>query len=529
MKRLRSIYPVCMLLAMLLAACAPSSTPTGALPVSPAVPTVHQTNTLVPFPTTPAPTVTLAPIVLSGPPMQVGSSFQYVDGSTLVAVPGGPFTMGHGGSDNPEHTVTLSDFWIYKAKVVNQEYALCVNAGKCTPPDTIDDFTFGDATHANDPVVGVTWAQASAYCSFVHGQLPTEAQWEKTARGPDGNLYPWGNNAPICNVLNFNNCVGKITEVTKYPQGQSYYKALDMEGNTFEWVADWYNALYYRNGPAQDPLGPDSGKQRSVRSSSYKSKSEQIPASTRFSSVPSDHRRDLGFRCVVIDPTYFAPVCQSIGSFGSGNTPLQPDCPTVNIGLTPVCQKGIVTVTITDDHINDPNAVVSGVGSCTPVSVTPGVFPQIYNCSSSTVVTIDSKCIYNASGSVQCAPHYNLNIQTGMCDWDGTGTKGEQCLPGQTYDPVNQCCTSQANTGTSYLVCPVGSALGFVPPANLACVPNSQALNQPQHSEFVSPQDPSTCTGGGGSCPKGQTYSCVPDPKCSRTASVACPLICSCQ
>ena len=126
----------------------------------------------------------------------------YVDGSILVAVPGGPFTMGHGGSDNPEHTVTLSDFWIYQAKVTNQQYALCLQAGKCKAPDPIDDFTFKDATHANDPVVGLNYSQGSDYCSFVHGRLPTEAEWEKTARGPQGNLYPWGSNAPVCDLLN---------------------------------------------------------------------------------------------------------------------------------------------------------------------------------------------------------------------------------------------------------------------------------------------------------------------------------------
>lgn len=237
----------------------------------------------------------------------------------------------------------------------------------------------------------------------------------------------------------------------------------------------------------------------------------------------------------MLDPTYFAPSCQSIGSLGSDGATLQVDCPKVNIGLTPVCQQGIVTVTITDDHSKDPNAVVTGVGTCTPVSVTPGVFPQVYNCSSSTTVGIDSKCTYSASGSVQCAPHYNLNAKTGLCEWDGTGSKGGQCLPGLTYNSINMCCTTQQGIGASYPVCPVGTTLGFVPPANMVCVPNGQALNQPSHTEFVSPQNPSTCTGGGkqpGGCPNGQTYSCVPDtsPKCTTTtANVKCPLICSCQ
>ncbi len=223
----------------------------------------------------------------------------YVDGSIVVAVPGGPFTMGHGGSDNPEHTVNLSDYWIYQGKVTNAEYGLCVAAGKCKAPDAVDDFTFNDVTHANDPVVGVTWQQASDYCGFVHGRLPTEAEWEKAARGPDGNIYPWGNNSPVCDYLNFNNCVGKITNVTIYRKGQSYYHALDMEGNVFEWVGDWYDALYYKSSAGQDPQGPDAGQVRSVRSSSYKSKIDQIPASTRFYEGPTTHVRTLGFRCVV--------------------------------------------------------------------------------------------------------------------------------------------------------------------------------------------------------------------------------------
>src|SRR5512142_1993273 len=136
--------------------------PTQAPPIA-----VQPTNTLIPVPTEQAATATLEPVALAGPPMEVGSMWPYVDGSILVAVPGGPFTMGHGGSDNPEHTVTLSDFWIYQAKVTNQQYALCVQAGKCATPDPVDDFTFNDITHANDPVVGVNWDQATDYCTFV--------------------------------------------------------------------------------------------------------------------------------------------------------------------------------------------------------------------------------------------------------------------------------------------------------------------------------------------------------------------------
>ncbi len=459
-------------------------------PVAPA-----PTNTLVAVPVEPTqaiPTATLVPVALAGPPMEVGSMWPYIDGSILVAVPGGPFIMGHGGSDNPEHTVTLSDFWIYRGKVTNQQYALCVKAGDCKTPDPIDDYTFNDVTHADDPVVGINYKQAADYCTFVHGRLPTEAEWEKTARGPDGLLYPWGSNAPACNVLNYNNCVGKITKTTAYPDGQSYYRALDLEGNVYEWVYDWYDALYYKIGDSQDPQGPDSGQLRSVRSASYKSKPDEIPASTRRSLGPNTHRRDLGFRCVVDDPGYFAPLCTTLGS---SNKVSSPDCPKVGIGLTESCQQGKVTVVVVDDHSPDSNASVTGVGACNPVSVTPGTFPQIYDCTSDTTVGVSTTCNFSSSEPATCASHYQLNPQTGQCEWDGSLTTGQACLPGLTYDPVRQCCSS-GETKTDYPICGLGSALGYSDGKPI-CVPDDQALNPPSASELVHVQDPKTCTGTG--------------------------------
>ncbi len=495
MKHLRLTFYVSAMLLVLLSACAPQSTPT---PTAVTQPT--ETATLMPVPTEAPATPTLVPVVLSGPPMKVGSMWPYVDGSILVAVPGGPFTMGHGGSDNPEHTVTLSDFWIYQTKVTNEQYALCVKAGKCKAPDQIDNIGYSDVAHYNDPVTGVTWDQASSYCSFVHGALPTEAQWEKTARGPNGLIYPWGNGNPTCDYLNFNNCVGKTTNVTTYPQGQSYYHALDMEGNAFEWVADWYNALYYKTGPLQDPLGPDSSALgRSIRSSGYKSNADQTPASTRFFDLPNSHRRDLGFRCVVLDPTYFAPLCQSVGLYGSGptgsssSTPLTVNCPKVGIGLTSVCKAGKVTVTFTDSLSPDPNAAISGVSSCSPPpDPTNKNFPQSYDCTSSTTAKITSVCTYTG-GTTQCGHHYTLDSTTGMCKWDGTGTQGNQCLPGYNYDPANQCCSVQPSTGLDF--CPVGTVLGHDAHGNAICVQNGQAQPDPSHSEPVLPPNPATCVG----------------------------------
>jgi formylglycine-generating enzyme required for sulfatase activity len=159
MKSLPSALNLAILLLVVLAACAPRSTPATV-----------QTEAA-----TQAETATLVPINLL-PPVQVSSTFLYWDGTTLVAVPAGQFTMGHGGLDNPVHQVTLSDFWIYSTKVTNQQYALCVKVGGCQPPDAINDLGYADATHANDPVVGVTWENAQVYCALVHGHLPTEAQ-----------------------------------------------------------------------------------------------------------------------------------------------------------------------------------------------------------------------------------------------------------------------------------------------------------------------------------------------------------------
>jgi len=219
MNHKRLVFYISMVLIVLLAACMPASTtPT---PVVNAVPA----TLVVTAPTVtsvPENTPTTAPLDLAGPPMQVGSAYLYFDGSLLVAVPGGPFIMGHGGWDNLEHTVTLSDFWIYSTKVTNREFQQCVAVGKCTPPDLTDNQGYNDFNRQNDPVAGVMWAQGEAYCEYVNGHLPTEAQWEKAARGPEGNIYPWGNGLPSVDLLNFKNNIGRTTNLSNYLKGKSY-------------------------------------------------------------------------------------------------------------------------------------------------------------------------------------------------------------------------------------------------------------------------------------------------------------------
>lgn len=389
-----------------------------------------------PTPTqTPAvPTPSLVPIDLAGPQMKVGSSFLYADGSLLVAVPAGTFTMGRqGGVDNPEHQVTLSDFWIYRTKVTNEQYAYCVATGNCNPPNNLDDPSFNDPLRANDPVVGVDYSQAAAYCGFVHARLPTEAEWEKTARGPDANLYPWGNGAPSCDLLNFESCVGKSTPVNTYPSGQSYYQAFDMEGNAFEWVADWYKVDYYASSPSQDPQGPDKSIERSVRSSAFNSGTDQTPTFTRFSAIPVTHRNNLGFRCVVNDPTYFAPLCNYPATYGTNglgggltNGGVQVNCPNLTFGQTESCENGNPVTFVT---LNGPPGS-NFTAPQPPCTANPPGDPTHFVCKGNGQLSICSSCSVVLTSQPQCPAGYTIDPVGKNCVLQRGGNG--QCLPGFT-------------------------------------------------------------------------------------------------
>lgn len=492
-----------------LSACGPQATAPGSTQAPPA-------NTVAPAPTEAVPPATLAPVALAGPEMKVGSKYPYVDGTILVAVPGGPFTMGRGGLDNPEHQVTLSDFWIYSTKVTNQQYAFCVLLGQCTPPDAKDNANYTDPKWKSFPVVGVNWSQADAYCKFVHGELPTEAQWEKTARGPVdvANIYPWGNNAPVCDVLNFNNCVGKTTRVDHYLQGASYYSALDMEGNAFEWAADWYDFLYYKKSTAQDPMGPDVGTERSVRSAGYKAVVDQVQAAVRFKANPNDHRRDLGFRCVVEDPTWFAPFCTlpvtygtstSGGSSGESNDQCKPpkivakeDCAGYNqvnnVHLESTPPTKITSVTVT------------GNGSCNPALTDPSD-TSVHVCDLGLTITITAVCDIKAStsGTGTCpSEQYQLSTDGTTCT--AIGTQGA-CLPGYSLDPALLCCAPTSSTTTT-TIC----ATGFHEYQGSCVSDDNGPYDVPGDSILT--QSGKTCTHRGGDnnnnnpCPAGQHQYC---------------------
>ena len=514
MKYLRPVLYLCGAVMMLLAACAPQSAPTGGPEESSGAAASAQVGNGA------SATETLVPVNLAGPEMAVGSTWLYVDGTTLVAVPAGEFTMGHGGQDNPEHQVTLGDFWIYSTKVTNQQFARCVEAGQCDPPSAHDDPGYTEFADFNNPVAGVTYDQAVAYCTYAGGRLPTEAEEEKTARGPDGNIYPWGDSAPSCDLLNMEGCVGDTTPVTAYPPGASYYSALDMEGNAFEWVADWYKADYYLNSPAEDPLGPDSGQQRSVRASGFDSGANQTQAASRFFARPEDHRPNLGFRCVVEDPTYFAAFCQQVALYGvapgGGGNPGQDivaRCP--NIGLSQTlgqCDSGQTQVTFSS---NDAGAVptITGPGCSGLVGSFPG--NQTTVCTvANTQVSLDATCTYSNLGQATCPAHYNLDSGSGMCVWDGTTVSGEQCLPGMTYDPALQCCTVDNPTAGNFPLCQAGSTLADLGGGQYGCLGNVVAKPDPHLDAVVSL--PGAC---GGSDDGGSTSCQPPAGGCGAKAS----------
>jgi formylglycine-generating enzyme required for sulfatase activity len=184
-----------------------------------------------------------------------------------VYVPAGSFSMGchpeDGACDaaeSPYHEVAMSAFFIDRTETTQAEYGACVAAGACTPP-----LGRGPACDAPDrgayPQTCVSWVQARAFCQWNGKDLPTEAQWEKAARGTDGRIYPWGNATPTCERSNHGGCAAALDPADSHPLGASPYGALNMAGNAGEFVADWWDPAYYAAPAAlgPDPLGPASG------------------------------------------------------------------------------------------------------------------------------------------------------------------------------------------------------------------------------------------------------------------------------
>ncbi|HKN86445.1 MAG TPA: formylglycine-generating enzyme family protein [Nitrospiraceae bacterium] len=246
-------------------------------------------------------------------PAKPASELVGKDGARMILVPAGPFPMGvpkgdrDGGRDEyPRHEVMLDNYFIDIYEVTHGRYAEFVKATGHRAPEnpkypkrTLWHDRLSDSL-AERPVINVDWQDAEAYCRWAGKRLPTEAEWEKAARGTDDRRFPWGNVEPTHKHLNFNQqWQGEKTlmPVGSYEAGKSPFGAYDMAGNVWEWVADWYDPLYYEKSPATNPKGPDTGTYKVLRSSGWSVETPLVRLFTRVKSDPTNRNDSTGFRC----------------------------------------------------------------------------------------------------------------------------------------------------------------------------------------------------------------------------------------
>ena len=227
-------------------------------------------------------------------------------GYQMVAIPAGSFMMGCNAvvdtqceaDESPYHSVQLSGFSIDKTEVTQAAFQKCVANGICVAPDnSVTGCNWDPQTRADFPVVCVSFVQATAYCESSSRRLPTEAEWERAARGTEGRVYPWGNELPTCERAQSSECGTDVVRVASLASGATPDGIVDMAGNAAEWVSDWYDAAYYQSSPSQDPSGPATGVGRVIRGGSFFYDATYVRASNRGAQEPAAPRFSLGFRC----------------------------------------------------------------------------------------------------------------------------------------------------------------------------------------------------------------------------------------
>jgi formylglycine-generating enzyme len=222
----------------------------------------------------------------------------------MVSIPKGEFTMGSSEhADEARHQVVLDAYMIDKYEASNARYKEFMKATGHPAPAYWDDPRL---SKANQPVVGVSWTDADAFCKWEGKRLPTEAEWERAAKGPEGdNHYPWGHKLDA-KKANYGQNVGHTTAVDSYPDGVSGYGAYNMAGNVFEWVEDWYDPKYFKDSPALNPHGAEKGYNfanqgpvRVLRGGSWLAPETSLHTSHRFWNQPDNNSYGvgLGFRC----------------------------------------------------------------------------------------------------------------------------------------------------------------------------------------------------------------------------------------
>ena len=237
----------------------------------------------------------------------------------MVYIPAGEFQMGcdpeHNGGfsciadELPLHTVKLDGYFIDQFEVTNVKYAECIAADGCEFPSRTNSETresyFENPEFANYPVIFVTWKDANDFCTWAGKRLPTEAEWEKAARGSKPIAYSWGDESPTCDLVNsYNNqgnanCAGDTQAVGSYAAGNSEYGVADMAGNVWEWVSDWYSEDYYAMSPVNNPTGPEGSTNKVLRGGGWGSKGPQLLTASRAFDPDFNSSNDAGFRCAL--------------------------------------------------------------------------------------------------------------------------------------------------------------------------------------------------------------------------------------
>lgn len=229
----------------------------------------------------------------------------YMDDAPMVLIPEGPFWMGVEAGmgledESPRHEVWLEAFYIDVHEVTTERYARFLAATRRTPPWLWRSVDL--EIHAERPVIGVNWHDADAFCRWAGKRLPTEAEWEKAARGTDGRRYPWGDQIPTAELANF--AVGArfsysqaLMPVGRYERALSPYGLYDMAGNVWEWVQDWYDGDYYEESSADNPTGPEEGQLKVVRGGAWSDLPNYLLTYGRFKLPPDTRNSHTGFRC----------------------------------------------------------------------------------------------------------------------------------------------------------------------------------------------------------------------------------------